>query len=355
MISELRARGFRNLAPLSFAPAASLNLLSGDNGAGKTSLLEAVYAVATTRSFRADLAACCGHGESGFELAATLAGELRTTLGLTWAPAGRERTRDGKPSALAEHLGTLPVAAWTAAHGALIQGPPSHRRRFIDRGLVVRRAEALATLGRFRRTLEHKRRLLERGGGGDHGVWNELFANAAAAVIARRAAYVEELAARLADVLARLDPSLPRVTLRYRPSPAAGIEGEAALLAHLARVAPEELRRRCPLVGPHRDELEVLWSEHPAAVVASAGERKLLGLAMTLAQGELAAAGTAPLYLLDDLDAELDRRRLEAAWRVLAAAPPGAQVLATTSHPEAWASLGEAARWRVAAGFVTAA
>ena len=207
---------------------------------------------------------------------------------------------------------------------------------------------ALAVLGRYRQLLDQKRKLLASGRAGGLESWNELLAESAGALVALRARYVADLAAALARVQARTPLALPPLGVEYVPSPRAGVDGAAAILATLERVAERERERGMPLVGPHRDALRLLWGGREVRSVASAGEGKALGLLLAAAQGELVAAtGRDPVYLLDDADAELDRDRLGAVWQ---AYPEAAQVLATSSRPEVWDGIAVAARWQVRAG-----
>ena len=336
-------------------------MLFGPNGAGKTSLLEAAYLAATSRSFRApDLAACVRHGAAGFHVAAEAGEDGRTRLELGWQPGRRLRLAGGVELPLGEHVAIQPLVLWSAAEAELLGGAPEHGRRLIDRGLVSTQPRALQALGRYRQVLEQKRQLLARsrggGGGGTDGAletWNELLADAAADLIALRAAYVTALARALLLVCERTPLALAALALEYLPSPRAGVEGRDAILATLSRVAARERERGLPLIGPHRDGLRLLWDGREAKTVASAGENKVFGLLVAAAQGEVVAAGgREPLYLLDDVDAELDHGRLAGAWEAFAGA---SQLLATSSRPEAWESLPRTATWRVASGAVATA
>lgn len=313
-------------------------MLLGDNGAGKTSLLEAVYLVATTRSFRAPrLAECVRHGGDGFYLGAGVAGDRRAEIAMAWsAESGVERTVNGSAASLTEHLEVLPVVAWSSADLELIAGGPDFRRRFLDQGVVGGRPGALAVLARYRRALEQKRRLLADGARG-LAAWNEVLAPAAGEIARLRSSYAVRLAERAAEVISASGLELPPVELSYRPSPAAALEGVGAIAAALDRVRERERERRMPLVGPHRDELEIRWGGHEVKRVASAGERKLIGLVLTAARCRtLEEAGRRPVLLLDDLDTELDPERLRAVWSLLHG---GGQRLVSSNRRAVWKAL----------------
>lgn len=360
MLARVEARRFRNLEPLTWTPGPGRHLIVGGNGAGKTSLLEAIYAVATTRSFRTPrLAECVRHGEESFHVLAEVEAEARTRLELSWSPGGLERAVNGSRGSLAEHLEVLPVVAWTAAETRVLTGSPGRRRRFMDRGIVTARAGSLDSLRRYRRALGQKRQLLAPHGplrspdapeptDGGLDVWNRVLSEAAAEVAALRARYVEILAEALRAVLTEIDRQFPPIELRYRPSPSCATDGAEAIEERLARVAPSERRRKMPLLGAHRDDLQILWNGHPVAEVASAGEAKTLSVALTAAHGRtVERAGKTPIYLLDDLDAELAPETLEALWPIFARAE---QALASSNRAAVWESLAVDSRWSLQKG-----
>jgi len=331
-LAHLRLRDFRSFAALDWAPPAGRVLLVGDNGAGKTSLLEAVYLAATTRSFRtAQLGDCVRAGTEGFFVGAEVGHAPARRLAVALAGGARRRTLDDKRTPLAEHLAVLPALAWTQRDAELVAGAPAARRRFLDRGLVHLRPALLDALGRYERALAEKRALLARGGG-ELEPWNRLLARHGAELAAGRARLAAELATQLAAAAGESGLALPPLALAYRPSPPAAVAGEEALHAELERAGAAERRRGAPLVGPHRDDLAVDWAGAPARQVASAGEQKLLGLLLTLALARrLAAAGREPLLLVDDVDAELDRRRLAG---LLPLFDGFGQLFLTSSRPE---------------------
>lgn len=415
MLSHFTARGFRNLQPLDLAPSPGSHLLLGGNGAGKTSLLEAIYVLATTRSFRAgQVVDCVAHGANELALWGEVETDRRAALAVSVREGVRQRSVNGKPTSLADHLAVLPVVAWAAVETGVLVGAPGARRRFMDRGVVATRPAALETLGRYREALRQKRELLVRNGAGIE-IWNELLAATAAEVIRLRAAYVDALRVQLAAVLAEVGevreitagagaeaaasavplPGVPAaeallfgsgnvgaaggivspgghlgghpgsypaaaaglrladIELRYQPSPPQGLEGAAAIAAVLDKAVERERRRQQPLLGPQRDELEILWGGHELRRVASAGERKALSLLMLAAHGRVVeAAGRHPVYLLDDADAELAPPSVAAVWSVFAkrVAATGGQLFASSNRPQVWLTLDVDTLWQMEKG-----
>jgi DNA replication and repair protein RecF len=351
LLTRLSTQDFRNLEPLAWEPGAGSHLLLGGNGAGKTSLLEAVYVAATTRSFRANqLADCVRHGAALFHVRAEVESDRRASLEVGWVDGQRIRLLNGKIAPLSEHLSALPVVAWTsAAEAEVLVGAPKARRRFMDRGVVGIHPAALELLGRYREALRHKRGLL-LGDGAGMEIWNELLAAAASDVIAQRHRYVELLKAQLAGVLASSGLPFPAIELRYRPSPVNGLEGQTAIAEALDRIADRERRRQLPLLGPQRDELEILWGGHEIRRVASAGERKALSLMLLAAHGRvMEEVGRRPVYLLDDADAELAPATVAAVWSVFL---PAEQLVATSNRPQVWLTLEVGKLWEMERGSV---
>lgn len=384
MLQTLTAEGFRNLEPLEWSPGPGSHLLAGGNGAGKTSLLEAVYVLATTKSFRtAQLADCVRRGGDRFRLAGEVVGEARTALAVAWRTGedevdgsgggggGKQRSVNAKPASLSEHLAVLPVVAWSSADAELPTGPPAPRRRFLDRGVVGSKPAAVDLLARYRRALGQKRELLAGGAAGRRAAsrhpagrrpgaaelapWNELLASLGAEIVALRRAYAETLAAELAAVEREAALPFPPLGLAYRPRPAAAGRGAEALLAALERAAGDELASGRALVGPHRDDLEITWGGHPLRGTVSAGERKATGLLLLAAHGRtMAAAGRAPVGLLDDADAELAPPTLAAVWSVFTARESGfEQVFASSNRPAVWGPLAVTVTHAVEAGRMT--
>ncbi len=319
--------------------------------------MEAIYVLATTRSFRtAQLGDCRRHGSDGFWLSGEVSAPLRASLQLSWNRGGRKRAVNGKATSLAEHLAVLPVVVWTAADADLWTGTPELRRRQMDRGVLGVRTSALEAISRYRQALGQKRLLLQQRSSKERlAAWNGVLASAAAAVIERRADYVGRLKVALAAALAASGLDLPPIDLEYRPSPAvnANVGGRltASIEQAMEQARHEEQRRRLVLVGPHRDDLVVKWQGRPLRKVASAGERKALGMLTAAAHGQvLKASGRSPIYLLDDADAELARPTLKAVWRAFEGL---SQLFASSNRPEVWRGLDLGQRWRLHHGHLS--
>lgn len=336
-LRRLQLRDFRCFSRLDWEPPGPRLLLTGPNGSGKTSILEATYLAATSKSFRAPrLEACLRRGAESFEVVARIGERPTRELAIAWSPAERARTLDGKPTPLAEHLAVLPTLAWSNADQELLTGAPELRRRFLDRAAVLLRPGLLDDLTRYRRALAAKRALLERGRPSRTELesWNRLLARHGAALAAARGELAAGLDGSLTALVSRHLPTLPPVALAYRASTPEAVAGEAALYAALDTALPRELARRAPLVGPHRDDLEISWNGGSARAGASAGERKALGLLLLAATAErLTSSGREPMLLVDDADAELDRERLVA---VVGAFAGVARLVATSARPEVW-------------------
>lgn len=322
--------------------------MMGPNGAGKTSLLEAIYVLATTRSFRThQLLDCRRFDSTEFRVEGEVQTDRRSRLVIGTGPDGRDFRLNGQPSSLIDYLRILPVVAWTSADDQLVSGPPEARRRFLDQGIVGVRPAALSTLSRYRRALSQKRALLKHSGRGVAS-WNEVLADCAAELMRLRRDYVEQLAAALRDLAEAEGLSLPGMSIEYRPCVEVERDETAEVLETLKRARPREQQEGRPLVGPHRDELVLRWNERGIRGIASAGERKLLGLVLAAARGRvLATAGRAPIYLLDDADSDLDADRLRAAWGVFRDA---GQVFVSSSRAAAWQVAPEASRWSLEGG-----
>lgn len=333
-LTRLSVSGVRNLAPLDLRPDPGLNLVLGGNGAGKTSLLEAIHLLAYGRSFRGRVRdGLVRTGADALEVFAqwqepggARRGGLRHS-GQAWTAR-----LDGEP---VQQLGDLcaALAAITFEPGshALVTAGSEARRRFLDWGLfhVEQDSEDAFRLvwRRYARALKQRNALLkQRAPGHQLDAWDAELAQAAEPLDRQRQAYVERLQPGLGELSTELVPQLGEGRFDYRP----GWRRDQLSLADALLLARErDLAAGFTSVGPHRADWRIEHGRRPGGETLSRGQAKLTALACLLAQaGDFAAQrGHWPVFLLDDLTAELDRghqERLLARLRI-----SGAQVFVT--------------------------
>ncbi len=354
---------FRNLARQTLPLEAGLTLLVGPNGAGKTNFLEAVSVLGNLTSFRAGSpASWIRHGQQ----AASLAGEveragqrvqLEQKLRLTGSRAARTLRRGARRLGSAEYLELFPVVALSAADRRLVFGPPEERRRFLDRLAFYLHSETLAVLQRYRRALAQRGTLLLRGANPEtlDAFEYELARQGARLVELRRQA-VAVLAETLLGELERLGWVAARPLLRYHAADGSATEDGATaarrLRASLLQSRGEDRRRGATSVGPHRHDLAITVQGIPVRESLSAGQGKLLAVALRLAAMSVLERrrGEAPCVVFDDIDAELDSGVLRRVLGRLSGSER--HVIASSAHAELLAEA-EATVLEVRDGVVT--
>jgi len=347
---------FRNHPASRLEGAAHLNLLVGENGAGKTNVLEAISLFAPGRGLRraalADMA--MAGGEGGFTISARLDrrdGAEPIALGTGTAPdrPGRRIVQVNGAEASAASLAEWLAIGWlTPAMDGLFTDSAGARRRYMDRLAVALFPDHAATATRFERALRERNRLLAEPA--EDARWftsiERHLAEAGAALAQRRRELVSHLAAALTTV-----PEQPfaRPLLAYRAGGPTEAEELAAALAATRRRDRDAGRT---LTGPHRDELEVAMAgKHQLAAQCSTGEQKAMLIALTLAHAELASAGRPGVLLLDEVAAHLDPLRREALFERLRTGRAQVWLTGTEAAPFA-AIASETAAWRVTGGSV---
>jgi DNA replication and repair protein RecF len=336
------------VAEVGFEPGPSV--LVGPNGQGKTNLVEAIGYAGTLASHRvASDAPLVRHGapRAVVRTAVVRDGrELLVELEINPGKANRARLNRSPLPRAREVLGVLRCVLFAPEDLAIVRGDPGERRRFLDELLVVRTPRYAAVRADYERALKQRNTLLKTAGparrAGDLrtlDVWDDHLARHGAQLLAGRIELVTALRPYLersyAEVsgggtagvryLSSLSPALPP-DLAARPDPEVLA---TALLAELARLRPAEAERGVTLVGPHRDDVELLVGTLPAKGYASHGESWSVALAVKLAAYQLLGAdGGEPVLVLDDVFAELDAARRS---RLAALAGKAEQVLITAA------------------------
>jgi DNA replication and repair protein RecF len=348
---------FRNHAASRLDDTRHLNLLVGENGAGKTNVLEALSLLAPGRGLRRaaldEIAASDGPGT--FALSAELDrddGGVAVQLGTGTQPdrPGRRIVQVNGASTSAVGLGEWLAVGWlTPAMDGLFTDSAGARRRYLDRLALALDPAHARHAARYEGALRERNRLLA-GDEEPDPQWlasvEAQLAEAGAALAAGRAHLIDRLSQELATL-----PEAPFA----RPALALATDGprEAAGLAlELARQRSRDGAAQRTLVGPHRDDLVVTMAgKGTAAAICSTGEQKALLIAITLAHARLAASGRPGVLLLDEVAAHLDPLRRAALFERLDAGK--AQVWLTGTELAPFEPiLGQAATWRVSGGQV---
>lgn len=334
---SLRLLDFRCFTEAALDPdPEGTTVITGRNGAGKTSLLEAVAYLATLQSFRGSPREAMVRAGTGQAIvrAETIVGERTLTIEAELSLSGRSRAMVNRQAVRRrpDLHEALRVTVFSPEDIAVVRGPPADRRRFLDGVLAVVDQRSASLSDDVDRILRQRAALLRQSNrrlspevAATLDVWDSRLAAAGAALADAREALTHRLQPLATEHYARLAGAEDPVALSYRRS------WDGDLEPALAASRSDDLRRGVTLVGPHRDELDLLLSGLPTRTHASQGEQRSLALALRLAAHQLATErlGSAPVLLLDDVFSELDPFRSRA---LLAGLPPG-QALLTTALP----------------------
>jgi DNA replication and repair protein RecF len=343
-VTRLMAAGLRRFESVAIEPVAGLNLITGDNGAGKTSVLEALHLMAYGRSFRGRVRD--GLVRTGSEAVEVFV-EWREGADARHRRAGLRHTGqtwmgrlDGQSVAqLGELCAALAVVSFEPGSHALVTGGGEPRRRFVDWGLFHVEPDFLPLWRRYARALKQRNALLKSGVGGQQlDAWDHELAEAGEPLTRYRRQYLDQLQLRLSVVAADLVPALGASHLEFQPG---WRSGELSLADALLLARDRDRNLGYTSVGPHRADWRIDYAGHPNREALSRGQAKLSALSALLAQAEDYAQrrGEWPIVALDDLSSELDRNHQQRVLQRLLAS--GAQVFITgTEAPAALEKLG---------------
>jgi len=318
----LETQNFRNLQG-NIPCGNGLNVLLGENGQGKTNWLEAIYVLATSKSFKT---AKLNETMRFDEEFATVRGSVRASaeivreLQVTIQGNVKSLSINGKKETAGSYVGQFHAVVFNADALEIVRGLPDARRRFLDGGIVSIHPPFLQIITDYNRVIRQKNNLLMAAQSGQISSeklpemlapWNEQLVAMAGRIHKSRVRYVERLnSAFEQDLFGR-----EKMSIRYTSS----LEGKGDLSEYEALIE-ERLRIRLPaeiaaghsLIGTHRDDLEISFDGHDLRKFGSAGQQRSALLLLLIANLSVfhAQRGEYPLFLLDDLDAELDYPRI---------------------------------------------
>ena len=365
-LDRLSLLDVRNLASVELEPAPHINVIAGNNGQGKTSVLEAIYALATSRSFRTTTTReLVRHSTPMARIRGRLAehwptGKLNRDQGIDLSARGkRELVLDSEPPVSLTHSATRsPVVVFEPKQLALTTGPAAERRTLLDRVTLFTHPEVGVHRARYAMALKERLILLadrHRDRSAELSAYETLLAEHGAQLTSIRALAVAALLEPLKEAFHRIAAPNLNLDVRYVPG---GSADAGEMLARLAHDRRADQQRKRTGYGPHRDDLELTLDGHEARVVASQGQHRALTLALKIAEHRAIASarGVQPILLLDDVSSELDADRTAALFDHLATTE--SQIFLTTTRRD-WILVSGATRDRadfiVEGGIVTPA
>ncbi len=354
-LAHLRLRDFRNYARLDADFLPGFHLLLGDNAQGKTNILEAVYLMATLRSFRGvGGAQMIRHGAKGYFVGGHVVAQGEREIKMYWSVRERNLSLDGQPvKKLADYFGALRTVVFCTEDLQLVKGAARARRRFLDLLLAQMDPIYLPLLQRYMHTVRARNALLKqsRSGGTDEAALESFsveLVKLGNEIIRARRELVPKFSPLARLAYRRISNDAEELRIEYQPS----VKNDFAV--ELAQSRPRERSYRATLVGPHRDDLQLLLNEKSAAQFGSEGQKRTLAIALKMAQAEFLAGihGSTPILLIDDVMGELDLKRRSGFLPLLEHARKTSGQVFMTATEENWPSeLGkDLQRWEVKAG-----
>lgn len=335
LLQQLDIYNFRNIVHANLSLSPQVNLIYGDNGSGKTSILESIHLLSRARSFRSHM---MRHVIRAGELSTTVHGKLldhhdtTQTLGVMRDRQGGFEFRLGYQSysSAAVLARALPLQVFNSASFELIEGSPQFRRQFVDWGVFHVEHDYAELWRLFQRALKQRNFLLRHGkmAGGELDSWDEEVARLATRVNALRLAYLEDVLPRVEALVGEFVDLQGPLEFEFHP----GWDVQKDLRELFLSVRDREFAQGQTLYGPHRADLKLRYLGIPAGQSLSRGQTKALVYAMKVGQGLAyqAVNGQPCLFLLDDFPAELDERHRQKIVDLLL--EQGAQVVVTGTH-----------------------
>ena len=352
-VVSAQLKNFRNYESCDFAPCAGVNVLIGDNGQGKTNLLEALFLCCTGRSHRTrqdkeligwdaefasvKLRAERNDGSHEVEIILPANGKRRIKI------AGREAARSG------ELMGHVTGVLFSPEDLRTVKDGPAERRRMVDMTLSQLRPAYYYALQRYNRALKQRNEALRAAAVNPSLMatldsWDEQLALAGAELMRHRRAYIERLSAAAGETYREIAGGSERLGVAYRPSVTAGDDAQSNLDA-LFGAREQDVRRLTTSVGAHRDEVLLTVEGREARAYGSQGQQRTAALSLRLAELNVMRdeMGEWPVLMLDDVMSELDPSRR----RQLIGRLEGIQTLVTCTDLSDLAGIEPGAAWNV--------
>jgi DNA replication and repair protein RecF len=352
-LARLRLRDFRNYARLDATFQPGFHLFLGNNGQGKTNLLEAIYILATLRSFRgAGGAQIVRKEQPGYFIGATILSDSEREIRIYWSAQRRSLHLEQRAiRLLSEYLGVFRAVIFSTDDLQLIKGPASRRRRFLDLLLTQTHRAYLPLLQRYTQALRSRNALLRQPHPDEAALesFTLELVGTGRELIEFRQAILPRIAPIITGTYRRISGSAEELQIHYRAS----VRQDFAV--ELAQARARERALRTTFLGPHRDELPLLLDGNLAEQFGSEGQKRSIALALKMAQAEYLAElhGSPPVLLIDDIMGELDAIRRRNFIPLLHRAIREHSQIFMTATQENWPQeLAPVQRWEVASGTI---
>lgn len=320
-LKEHSAEKFRNIDSISFSPDEEMNIFFGENGQGKTNIIESVWMMTGFYSFR---------GKKNNQLIKY--DEQEATIKSEFWSGGREQNAEMKigqkkelilngvkeesPRAI---MGSFPGVVFSPGTLSVVQDGPSERRKLLDIALTLIKPNYASILSRYLRVVEQRNALLKKYGEKTfrkeyiYAPWDEELIKSGTKIIRYRLDYIEKFSALAGEIYSGISSDREKFTFRYDFSSENITDEEIAnkLKAELEKSRDADVRRLYTVTGPHSHDLILTLNGKDARIYGSQGQQRSCALAMKLAEASIIekTTGESPIILLDDVMSELDEGR----------------------------------------------
>jgi len=342
-IKKIELSNLRNYSSLDIDLVKGINVFHGENGSGKTNIIEAIYWLSLGKSFRAsdDKEIVKENCDSCRVYSEAEIGGLDKIFSLEYSAAVRKksiRINNTKIKKMADIIGEIPVVLFSTEDIQIIKGEPVLRRKYIDQMLCQVSREYFETLVKYTKEVSHRNYLLK--GIKDKkikisnlDVWNEQIKNNGTLLVIKRFEALEELNSILVSKFSsdKNDVSITYLSKNFMSVKPDDIKAEYE--NHFKTKIDEEILRGVTLIGPHRDDIEIFYNGKKAKAYASEGQQRVSAILLKLAEGLFIKErkNTYPVIMLDDFSSELDNPNRGFIGRTL---EQFKQIIITTTYPE---------------------
>lgn len=309
-LENLHGKNFRNFSDLDLKIEPGLCLIMGENGVGKTNLLELIYFISTFGSFRTSYIKDLIKFDEEFMVASGLYGDRKVRIHFS----GNRSVfiDDIEQDRISDAFGTIPAIAMTSEDMEIVNGSPGRRRKFLNIAISLFSKSYIDYLSKYNRILKQRNKLLKDIKEKNHNpdeitVWDRQLSKISQPIVKERIDFINKIKEKIMPVFESLTEH--QVDVNY-------MEGGdySNLEKQLAKKRKVEIERGYSLYGPHRDDISLKVNNHPASTTASFGIKRILTVALRLSVAEILheIRKEEPLILMDEIIGELDKKRTAA-------------------------------------------